>query len=77
MKAFINKITGTLMYVDDSRVDEYIEAGYEPASDTNEDEPASDTNEDETVSEVEKNTDTDETEEDSKKTDKKSGKKGA
>ena len=66
MKAFINKITGTLMYVDDSRVDEYIEAGYEPASDTNEDE---------TVSEVEKNTD--ETEEDSKKTDKKSGKKGA
>lgn len=37
MKAFINKITGTLMYVDDSRVDEYIEAGYEPASDTNED----------------------------------------
>lgn len=67
MKAFINKITGTLMYVDDSRVDEYIEAGYEPASDTNEDE---------TVSEVEKNTDTDETEEDSKKTDKKSGKKG-
>ena len=61
MKAFINKITGTLMYVDDSRVDEYIEAGYEPAS----------------VSEVEKNTDTDETEEDSKKTDKKSGKKGA
>lgn len=68
MKAFINKITGTLMYVDDSRVDEYIEAGYEPASDTNEDE---------TVSEVEKNTDTYETEEDSKKTDKKSGKKGA
>ena len=68
MKAFINKITGTLMYVDDSRVDEYIEAGYEPASDTNEDE---------TVSEVEKNTDTDETEEDSKKTDKKAGKKGA
>ena len=68
MKAFINKITGTLMYVDDSRVDEYIEAGYEPASDTNEDE---------TVSEVEKNTDTEETEEDSKKTDKKSGKKGA
>ena len=68
MKAFINKITGTLMYVDDSRVDEYIEAGYEPASDTNEDE---------TVSEVEKNTDTDETEEDSKKTDKKSGKNGA
>lgn len=68
MKAFINKITGTLMYVDDSRVDEYIEAGYEPASDTNEDE---------TVSEVEKNTDTAETEEDSKKTDKKSGKKGA
>lgn len=68
MKAFINKITGTLMYVDDSRVDEYIEAGYEPASDTNEDE---------TVSEVEKNTDTDETEEDSKKTDKKLGKKGA
>ncbi|BET22309.1 hypothetical protein [Solobacterium moorei] len=68
MKAFINKITGTLMYVDDSRVDEYIEAGYEPASDTNEDE---------TVSEVEKNTDTDETEEDSKKIDKKSGKKGA
>lgn len=66
MKAFINKITGTLMYVDDSRVDEYIEAGYEPASDTNEDE---------TVSDV--NTDTDETEEDSKKTDKKSGKKGA
>lgn len=68
MKAFINKITGTLMYVDDSRVDEYIEAGYEPASDANEDE---------TVSEVEKNTDTDETEEDSKKPDKKSGKKGA
>ena len=66
MKAFINKITRTLMYVDDSRVDEYIEAGYEPASDTNEDE---------TVSDV--NTDTDETEEDSKKTDKKSGKKGA
>jgi len=66
MKAFINKITGTLMYVDDSRVDEYIEAGYEPASDTNEDE---------TVSDVD--TDTDETEEDSKKTDKKSGKKGA
>lgn len=66
MKAFINKITGTLMYVDDSRVDEYIEAGYEPASDTNEDE---------TVSDV--NTDTDETEEDSKKTDKKSRKKGA
>lgn len=66
MKAFINKITGTLMYVDDSRVDEYIEAGYEPASDTNEDE---------TVSDV--NTDTDETEEDSKKTNKKSGKKGA
>ena len=68
MKAFINKITGTLMYVDDSRVDEYIEAGYEPALDANEDE---------TVSEVEKNTDTDETEEDSKKNDKKSGKKGA
>lgn len=68
MKPFVNKITGTLMYVDDSRVDEYIEAGYEPASDTNEDE---------TVSEVEKNTDTAETEEDSKKTDKKSGKKGA
>lgn len=67
MKPFVNKITGTLMYVDDSRVDEYIEAGYEPASDTNEDE---------TVSEVEKNTDTDETEEDSKKTDKKLGKKG-
>lgn len=66
MKAFINKITGTLMYVDDSRVDEYIEAGYEPASDTNEDE---------TVSDV--NTDTDETEEDSKKTNNKSGKKGA
>ena len=66
MKVFINKITGTLMYVDDSRVDEYIEAGYEPASDTNEDE---------TVSDVD--TDTDETEEDSKKTDKKSGKKGA
>lgn len=66
MKAFINKITGTLMYVDDSRVDEYIEAGYEPASDTNEDE---------TVSDV--NTDTDETEEDSKNTNKKSGKKGA
>lgn len=65
MKPFVNKITGTLMYVDDSRVDEYIEAGYEPASDTNEDE---------TVSEVEKNTDTDETEEDSNK---KSGKKGA
>ena len=36
MKAFINKITGTLMYVDDSRVDEYIEAGYEPASYANE-----------------------------------------
>lgn len=68
MKPFVNKITGTLMYVDDSRVDEYIEAGYEPASDTNEDE---------TVSEVEKNTDTDETEEDSKNTDKKLGKKGA
>ena len=68
MKPFVNKITGTLMYVDDSRVEEYIEAGYEPVSDTNEDE---------TVSEVEKNTDTDETEEDSKKTDKKSGKKGA
>ena len=66
MKPFVNKITGTLMYVDDSRVDEYIEAGYEPASDTNEDE---------TVSDVD--TDTDETEEDSKKTDKKSGKKGA
>lgn len=68
MKPFVNKITGTLMYVDDSRVDEYIEAGYEPASDTNEDE---------TVSEVEKNTDTDETKEDSKNTDKKLGKKGA
>ncbi len=31
MIEFINKYTGTVMYVDESRKDEYIAAGHEPA----------------------------------------------
>lgn len=65
MKTFINKTTGTLMYIDDARVDEYIETGHEHVS-----------NSDEVVSDVETNMATENTSGE-EKTDKKSRKKGA
>lgn len=32
MKEFVNRYTGSRMFVDDSRVDEYVEAGHKPVS---------------------------------------------
>lgn len=34
MKVFINKFTGSLTFVEDSRMEEYIEAGHELASES-------------------------------------------
>lgn len=32
MREFVNKYTGNKMFVDDSRFDEYVEAGHKPVS---------------------------------------------